>query len=82
MPDSCCAYGCTKHREENVDRTFYGFPRRKKEEQQELQKRWVQAYRRENGSEQKFEEIISLQVSTMAWYIPQKFLFGYLSSSE
>ena len=52
MPDSCCAYGCTNRREENGDRAFYRFPRGKKEEQQELRKKWVQACRRENWSEQ------------------------------
>ena len=51
MPDSCCAYGCTNRKEENGDRAFYRFPRGKKEEQQELRKKWVQACRRENWSE-------------------------------
>ena len=41
MPDSCCAYGCTNRREENGDRAFYRFPRGKREEQQELRKKWV-----------------------------------------
>ena len=48
MPDCCCAYGCTNRREENGDRAFYRFPRGKKEERQELRKKWVQACRREN----------------------------------
>ena len=49
MSDSCCAYGCTNRREENGDRSL---PRGKKEEQQELRKKWIQACKRENWSEQ------------------------------
>ena len=84
MSDSCCAYGCTNRREENGDRAFYRFPRGKKEEQQELRKKWVQACKREKIGQnsrsimQEFVEIISLQVSTLAWYIPLKFLIGVL----
>ena len=52
MPDSCCVYGCANHREENRDQAVYRFPRGKKEEQQELPKKWIQACKRENCSEQ------------------------------
>ena len=91
MPDSCCAYGCTNRREENGDGAFYRFPPGKKGEKEELRQKWIQACQRENWSEQQIGntricEIISLQVSTMAWYIPLKFLIGvlciYLSRSR
>ena len=83
MPGSCCAYGCTNRREENGDRAFYRFPRGKKEEQQKLQKSGFKHVREKIGRNsrpiiQEFVEIISLQVSTMAWYIPLKLLIGVL----
>ena len=48
MADSCCAYGCTNHREENGDRSFYRFPCEKNEEQQTrtLRKKWIQPCKR------------------------------------
>ena len=91
MPDSCCAYGCTNRREENGDRAFYRFSRGKKGEKQELRKSGFKHVREKIGQNirsviQEFVKIISLQVSTMTWYIPLKFLIGvlyiYLSKSR
>ena len=84
MPDSCCAYGCTNRKEENGDRAFYRFPRvKRKKSNKNFEKSGFKHVGEKIGQNsrsimQEFVEIISLQVSTMAWYIPRKLLFGVL----
>ena len=91
MPDSCCAYGCTNRREENGNGPFTDSHVERKERNKNYEKSGFKHVREKIGQNirsviQEFVKIISLQVSTMTWYIALKFLIGvlyiYLSKSR